>query len=138
MKKPTTKKPYKKPEIISLPMCECGHSDAHHTPECHHSFCACKKFKKAKPLVGKLGDMNDSTGKLPKITSIEQAFKEILNVANDKRTHFFYADLCDWLKLKMGIVKKFATAGLAIAEKESKKAPVKKIVRKIAKKVVKK
>lgn len=72
------------------------------------------KFKKK----GKQGDMRDTVGKMPKITSVQQALEEILYVANDERTHVMVSDAFDWLNLKMRIVKKIAKMGLNLKRKK--------------------
>jgi hypothetical protein len=56
--------------------------------------------------------MSDTIGNIPKIKSKKHALKEILFVANDKRSHVTTDDAYDWLELKMKVIKKLAKEGL--------------------------
>jgi hypothetical protein len=57
--------------------------------------------------------IGDSVGTLPRIDSPEQALREIVHVASDKRGHVTYKDHCNWLEVKMGVIVTFAKEGLA-------------------------
>jgi uncharacterized protein YecT (DUF1311 family) len=56
--------------------------------------------------------MIDSIGKLPKIVSPEQALKEILKIASDKREHILSQDQSAWLQLKLKACGTLARRGL--------------------------
>ena len=52
--------------------------------------------------------LNDSVGKIPKFDTDEEALKEIIRLANDKRSHIMYTDAINWERVKMKAVKKIA------------------------------
>ena len=54
----------------------------------------------------------DEIGKLPKITSKEQALSEILYIAGDERGHLDLREANHWLELKMKAIKTLAKRGL--------------------------
>ena len=60
--------------------------------------------------------MNDTMGKLPKITSQHDALREILRVASDKRGHLLLTDHNEWLELKLRVIKRFAKSGLRLGK----------------------
>lgn len=58
--------------------------------------------------------MKDKIGKLPKIESVEDALKQILFIAKDKRNHVMLDDCVSWLELKMKVIRKFARKGIKL------------------------
>jgi hypothetical protein len=58
--------------------------------------------------------MRDSVGKLPEIKTTEDALKEILLIAKDKRHHVLLKEDNEWLELKMKVIQKFAKQGLKL------------------------
>ena len=58
--------------------------------------------------------MKNLIGKLPEIKTAEDALKEILFIAKDKRHHLLLKDDNEWFELKMKIIKKFAKQGLKL------------------------
>jgi hypothetical protein len=58
------------------------------------------------------GNMKDSIGTLPKITSPTEALNEIIKITFDKRHHFLLKDENDWLELKLKICRLLAKKGL--------------------------
>jgi hypothetical protein len=64
-------------------------------------------------------NIGDRIGKIPKIASREQALKEILVIASDKREHVLKDDCISWLELKMKAIRLLVKRGLA-AKKQVK------------------
>jgi hypothetical protein len=58
--------------------------------------------------------MNDSAGNLPKIESVEQALKEIINITKNNDHHVTKDDEIEWLELKIKVIQKFANKGLKL------------------------
>lgn len=56
--------------------------------------------------------MNDTMGKLPRITTRRHALKEVLSVATDKRGHVLLVDHCKWLELKLKAIAIIAKRGM--------------------------
>ena len=58
--------------------------------------------------------MRDVVGKLPDINSKEDALREILYIAKDKRGHVLTDGCVSWLELKIKLIRKFARKGLKL------------------------
>jgi len=49
-------------------------------------------------------------------TTVDNAFKEILRIANDKRSHVLMEDAIEWLELKMKAIAKIAKQGRKLSK----------------------
>jgi hypothetical protein len=58
--------------------------------------------------------MNDKLGKIPKIKTKDEALREIVYIANDKRGHILVEDHIKWMELKFKAVNMIAKRGLKI------------------------
>ena len=84
-------------------------------PDCKHCNSPARNNPKTCRAKGKkLGTINDSTGKIPKVSSHKEALQLIKQVSEDKRSHFMLEDLCDWLELKIKIMGTLAGRGLKL------------------------
>ena len=63
--------------------------------------------------------MKDTVGKIPEIISQEQALKEILWIAKDKRGHVLMDEHIEWLELKFKVIRKIARKGLKLGNSET-------------------
>ena len=48
---------------------------------------------------------------VPRVESVDEAFKEILKLANDDRSHVLLVDCNAWFELKMKAIAKLARRG---------------------------
>jgi hypothetical protein len=56
--------------------------------------------------------MNDKIGKFPKIMTKDEALREIVYIANDKRGHILMEDHIKWMELKFKAINMVAKRGL--------------------------
>ena len=54
--------------------------------------------------------MKDSMGNIPQFETFEEALKEIIKIANDKRSHVMLTDAINWERVKIKGIKKIAKA----------------------------
>lgn len=53
---------------------------------------------------------------VPRVASVDEAFREILKLATDERQHVLLEDCVEWLELKMKAIAKLARRGKKLAK----------------------
>ena len=56
--------------------------------------------------------MADKIGKLPALKNKNDAFREIIKITEDKRSHVMLDDAMEWMELKMRVIRILSKKGM--------------------------